>query len=151
MHKSDAWSAGAFIAAALVFIIGALRLGVSSPTSDGVPGAGFFPFAAGAVIVILSSAQVVMTLRHKGEGKDSFRMEAEQRGNLAKLFATILAMLGLFVIWKLVAFEAAALAFSLFVNWVYGRGWLFNLVFSAVMVGLIHIMFVRVLFIQFEL
>ena len=138
------------MAAAAVFIVGALRLGVGSSTSDGVPGAGFFPFVLALIILVLGLVQATLFFRDRGEKKTSFALPLDRRANAARIAATVGAMLGLFALWKLVRFEAAAPAFCLFLNWVYGRGWLFNLIFSALMTLLIHLLFTRLLYIQFD-
>ncbi|MDR1536127.1 MAG: tripartite tricarboxylate transporter TctB family protein [Planctomycetota bacterium] len=151
MHKTDLASAGAFMAVAAIFMIGAWRFGISSRTSDGVPGAGFFPFIIGLIVLGLNSAQVVLWLKGKGEGKPSFALADEQRDNPRALFVTIAALVGLLVLWRLIFFEAAALLFCLAMNHFYGRGKLFNLVFSLLLVGLIHLFFARFLYIQFTL
>ncbi|MDR2392173.1 MAG: tripartite tricarboxylate transporter TctB family protein [Planctomycetota bacterium] len=149
-HKSDLVSTGAFMAAAILFIAGALRLGVGSATSDGVPGAGFFPFILGLIILVLGAVQATLFFRDRGEKKASFALPPDRRANVARIAATVGGMLGLFVLWKLVCFEAAAPAFCLFLNRVYGRGWLFNVVFSVLMTLLIHLLFTRLLYIQFN-
>ena len=149
-HKSDIVSTGAFMAVAVLFVAGALRLGVGSATSDGVPGAGFFPFVLAPIILVLGLAQITLFFRDRGEKKASFALPPDCRANAARIAATIGAMLGLFALWKLICFEAAAPAFCLFLNWVYGRGWLFNLIFSVLMTLLIHLLFTRLLYIQFN-
>lgn len=148
-RRSNLVSAGLFVAVAIVFAAGSVRLGISSSTSDGVPGAGFFPFLMAMAVIVLGSAQIVLALRSPEGGKPAFALEPERRGNLLRLFATLAALPALFAIWKLAFFEIAALAFCLFLNRVYGRGWPFTLIFSFLMVGLVHLLFVRMLYIQF--
>jgi hypothetical protein len=97
----------------------------------------------------LGLAQVVLALRVQAEGMPAAAPEPARRGNLFRLFATLAALPVFFALWRLVFFEFAALLFCLLLNRVYGRGWLFNLIFSFSMVGLVHLLFVRVLYIQF--
>ncbi len=151
MHNTDTYSGSAFLAFAAVFIIGGLQLGVSSPTADGVPGAGFFPVVIGAAVAFLGAVLIVQSRTFKGEKTASFRMVDEQKKNIRPLVLTVLGLLGMFALWHAVNFELAVVAFSLFMNRVYGRSARFNLVFTFVFVGLIYLMFDKVFHIQFTL
>lgn len=160
MYKSDYYTAGAFIAAGAVFLVGSLRLGLEAPTSDGIPGAGFFPFILSVLVIVLGIAVMAKTALSKGEKTSSFALDAEQKDNARAWLVTVTAILGLLLSWRLLsgaeairsyAFEISAFAFSLFLNLYYKRSPLFALAFSIVMVALIHILFVRVLYIAFEI
>ncbi len=135
----------------MVFIVGGLQLGVSSPTADGVPGAGFFPVVIGSAVALLGIILIVQSRFFKGEKKISFRMVTEQKGNIRPLLLTVAGLVGMFVVWHLVNFELAVTAFSLFINRVYGRSWRFGLLFTIVFVGFIYLMFDKVFHIQFTL
>lgn len=151
MQKSDTISGLAFAAVGIFFIVGAFTLGIASPTKDGVPGAGFFPFIIGLAVAFLGGLLTVKSFLFKGEKEPAFALDAEQRANLRPFFATILALAAMFGIWHLVNFECAAVLFGLGVNRLYGRSWLFSILFSVVFVGIIYLMFVKLFHIQFEL
>jgi hypothetical protein len=145
------YSGSAFIAFAMVFIVGGLRLGVASPTADGVPGSGFFPVVIGGMVALLGVVLIIQSLLFKGEKTSSFRMVAEQKKNIRSLVHTVGGLAGMFAVWHIINFEVAMSAFSLFINRMYGRGWRFCLVFTFVFVGLIYVMFDKVFHIQFTL
>lgn len=151
MQKSDTVSGLAFAAVGVFFIIGAFSLGISSPTKDGVPGAGFFPFIMGLSVAFLGGLLMLKSLMYKGEKEASFALDAEQRANLRPFFATIGSLAALFAVWHILNFEAAAVLFGLVINRLYGRSWRFGFLFSLVFVGLIYLMFVKLFHIQFEL
>ena len=151
MHNSDVYSGSAFLAVAAVFIVGGLQLGVASPTADGVPGAGFFPVVIGATVALLGIILIAQSRLFKGERKESFRMISEQKKNIRHLVLTVVSLIGMFVVWHLINFEVALIVFSLFINRVYGRSWLFCILFTVVFVGLIYLMFDKVFHIQFTL
>ncbi len=135
----------------MIFVIGGFQLGVHSPTRDGVPGSGFFPVVIGAAVALLGAGLIVQSLTFKGEKKESFRMEGEQRGNIRPLILTALCLVGMFVVWHIVNFEAAAVLLSLALNWVYGRSRRFSILFTIVFIGLVYLMFDRIFYIQFTL
>lgn len=151
MHKSDIYSGTAFVVLAAIFIVGGLRLGVSAPTKDGVPGAGFFPVVIGAAVAVLGGLLVMQSLTFKGPKKESFRMVEEQKANIRPLVLTVVCLLAMFVVWHLVNFEVAVTLFSLAVNKVYGRSWKFGILFTLVFVGIIYLMFDKLFHIQFVL
>lgn len=151
MHKSDLAAGGVFAAVAIVFLIGAVQLGIPSPTSDGVPGAGFFPFILSSLLIVLCGVMAYQYLTHKGEKHESFRREAEQKGNMTPFILTLAAMLVMFVIWHLVNFELGCLVFCLAANIIYKRSWKFTIAFSIIFTAALHLVFIRMLMLSFEL
>ncbi len=151
MQKSNIAFGSIFAAIGVVFVIGALRLGLSSPTSDGVPGAGFFPFIIALVVLALGLGLVISSIISPDGRPSPFRMDAEQRENLRPFVLTIVALFGFFVLWYLIRFEVAAFVFCIFLNKVYKRSWLFTIVFSVILVSVTYFIFNRLLFIQFDI
>ena len=170
MRKSDVVSGFLFSAVGLVFLIGALMYGISSPTSDGQPGVGFFPFIVSGIVLLLGIGLIItsITARSNSNRPSPFAMDMEQKGNPRLWYLTVAGLVGLFLLWYLAplrvftalvksevfffedyAFEFAALVFSVFMNRVYGRGWLFSCVFALLFVGLVYFCFTKMLYIQF--
>lgn len=151
MHKSDLAAGGVFAAVAAVFLVGAVKLGIASPTSDGVPGPGFFPFLLSSLLIVLCGVMAAQYLTHKGEKHESFRRDVEQKGNMKPFVLTLAALLVMFAIWHLWCFEAGCLFFCLAANQIYKRSWKFTIAFSVIFTAMIHILFIRLLMLSFEL
>ena len=162
MQKSNIISGGIFAALAAAFMIGAMKYGIKSASSDGVPGPGFFPFVLGLIVFVLGIILIVQGVTGKGTAGSAFAMDEEQRANIKTFFLTIGAIIAMFVIWhfpapefmivrKLTMFEPAALFLCIALNKIYKRGWLFSTVFALFVVILIHLLFVQLLSISFEL
>lgn len=151
MQKTNIAFGTVFTGIGLLFLFVSLRYGIASPTSDGVPGAGFFPFLVSALVVLLGIALIALSLLHRDGQPSPFHMDKEQRENILPFALTIIAIFAFFALWRLIPFEWAALAFCLFMNRAYGRSWRFNILFSVIFVFSIHYIFNRLLFVQFEI
>lgn len=97
LRKSDAMAGAVALLLGLSFLVPAIGLGIASPTSDGVPGAGFFPALTSGLLVLLGVILLVRGLRDPGAWFPTF--SAEQRANVRLMLATIGGVLGLLVIW----------------------------------------------------
>ncbi len=160
MYKTDYYISGAFIAVGVAFLAGSLQLGLSAPTSDGIPGSGFFPFILAGLVILLGVAIIAKGVLDKKEKRPAFLLDPDQKGNGFTWLVTILGIFVMLVLWlalskvesvRQYAFEISVLGFALAMNRFYKRSWGFTLVFSLAIVALIHILFVRVLFISFDI
>lgn len=150
MYKGDTVPGLLVVGFGIMFLIPGTQLGIASTTSDNVPGAGFFPVIISVAVILFGLALFVKGLKDNGK-LVYFQMDEEQKANVRPFFLTILGIAAFFVIWKFVRFEVAALAFSLFLNWVYHRSWKFNVAFTVIFVGLIYCIFSLGLKIEFAI
>lgn len=150
MYKGDTIPGLLICGVGIWFLVPGIGYGISSSTSDNVPGAGFFPVIIAAAVILFGLALFVKGLRDKGKAS-YFAMDEEQKANIRPLFLTAAAILLFFVLWKFVHFVAAALVFCLFMNWVLRRGWKFSLIYSAIFIALIYCIFTIGLKVQFAI
>lgn len=146
MVKKDSMAGIIFIIIGALFIVPSVNLGIPSATSDGVPGAGFFPFVTAIILIILGSVLLLDGIFKKN--KDIEKVEVNKE-NLKVLLVTIVAIIVFLLIWKFTSFIIATVALSLFLNWYYKRDLKFNIIFTAIFVTLIHVVFTILLRIQF--
>jgi hypothetical protein len=150
MYKGDTIPGLLLSGVGLCFLIPALGLGLSSTTSDNVPGAGFFPVVIASAVILFGILLFLKGLKANGK-MVYFEMDEEQKANIRPFFVTILSIAAFFLIWKFVRFEIAAFAFCLFTNWVFKRTWKYNIAFSVILVTIIYCIFSLGLKIEFTI
>lgn len=171
MRKTEIVAGGLFALLGAVFFAGAIVYGVGSPTSDGQPGAGFFPVIVSSIVLLLGLGLILKAATNP-DRQSPFFLEEEQKANPRPLYLTLAGLAGLFLLWVFAplrllnpvarrlldsdaflfqdyAFEFAALLFSVFMNRVYGRGWLFSWAFAIAFVAVVYFCFTKMLYIQF--
>lgn len=121
-------------------------------TSDGVPGAGFFPVILGFLLGALGLLLMIRGLRAKGE-VEFFKIEDDEiRGNVKMLIKTVVCILVFFILWQLTKqFILCALLFVGGLNFIFERSWKFNLIYTVVFVAFIYVAFVVGFSIQFNM
>lgn len=121
-------------------------------TSDGVPGAGFFPVILGFILGALGLLLLIRGLRAKGE-VEFFKIEDDEiRGNVKMLIKTVICILVFFILWQLTKqFAICALLFVGGLNFIFERSWKFNLIYTVVFVTFIYATFVLGFSIQFNM
>ncbi len=150
MYKGDTIPGLLVCGVGVWFLVPGIGLGMSSSTISGVPGAGFFPVIVSSAVILFGLALFVKGLKDNGKFA-YFEMDEEQKANIRPLLLTVCAILAFFILWKLIHFVVAALAFCLFVNWIYHRSWKYNLLFSIIFVALIYGIFNLGLKVQFAI
>ncbi len=148
MFKGDTIPGILSVAFGFLFLIPSIGFGVTSATSDGVPGPGFFPMIISVCLIALGLMLLIKGIRDKGTFK-VFVLDEDTRENLKPFFLTIAAILGFLIAIKFVLFVLAAFALLVGMNWIYKRSWKFNLIFSSVFVGLVYVIFTILLKVQF--
>jgi hypothetical protein len=118
---------GISIVLALVFMIPAF--GFPGGTVDGAPGPGYFPVIVCTVIIILGVLLGVSYLRKK---EKYFQTNETERSNLPALLVTGAAVVIYTVAFMFIPFIPLTLVFLVFMNWIYKRKWVFNIIFSVV-------------------
>lgn len=121
-------------------------------TSDGVPGAGFFPVILGFLLGGLGLILMIRGLRAHGT-VEFFKIEDDEiRGNVKMMVKTVIAILVFFILWQLTKqFIICAFLLVFALNFIFERGWKYNLIYSAVFIAFIYCSFVLGFSIQFNM
>ncbi len=130
----------------LIYTIISPQLTFGSTTSDGVPGAGFFPYILSALLIILG---VVLVIRSQSkEIKPYVEMTDEVRGNLRTMLIMLAGFVVFLLVWKLLSgfignwgFLACVFVFEIFINKLFQRSWKFTLIYAAVLTVFIYLVF----------
>lgn len=124
---------------------------VNAQSSDGVPGAGFFPVLLGFLLAGLGAVLTIRGLLQKGSVQH-FKLDEEMKQNLIKLLLTAGSIAVFFVLWQLTHLFvpwAAALCFGL--NLIFRRSLKFNILYSVIFIAFIYLAFVKGFSIQFNM
>ncbi len=146
--KGDTVSGIIFTAFGGLFLFPSLELGLASQTSDGVPGAGFFPFWISVVVIAIGLTLFIMGIKSK-VSVPYFSMNAEQKENLKPFFLTGASVIVFLVLWLLLGFLPAAIALSILLNVLYKRTIKFIALYTLLFVGVLYYIFYYLLRIQF--
>ena len=112
---------------ALFFLIPALSF--PGTTREGTPGPGYFPVIVCTIILILCLFLAVTYLRRK---ETYFQKNETERTNLPVLLITCGAIVAYPILFMFLPFIPLTIVYMVFLNWVYKRPWLFNIIFSVV-------------------
>ena len=117
------------------------NLSFVATTSDGVPGAGFFPCILSGALIFSGIILMIRGLRQNGE-KQYVALDAEIRGNIKILLLTV-AGLGVFLaFWYLTdLFIVGVLLFAVFLNKLYERKWKYTIIYAVVFTVFIYLVF----------
>lgn len=153
MNKGDTISGVIVVAFGLLFVVTTLMspvLTVAAATSDGVPGAGFFPFLLGCITIALGALLTVRGLRQNNKSV-SFELNEEGKTNLKVLALVVLGLILFFVFWNLFnQFIIGLLLLNLYFNVIFRRTWKFTLIYSTIFTAFIYLIFVLGFSIQFS-
>lgn len=148
MVKKNIISSIIFLFFGIIFIKPSLDLGWSSRTSDGVPGAGFFPMIMIVGIIILSGYMLISNAMKLKQPSD-FERKPTNRDNAKNVVILILSITIYLILWKLIGYYFATFIVAVLLNLYFKRTLIFTFVFSTVFVSLIYIIFTAGLKIQF--
>ncbi len=140
MNKAGLVFVGISIAVALFFMIPAFSMPGGS--SDGAPGPGYFPIIISVIIIILSVLQGVFYLR---EDKKSFDQDVTQRKNKPILFVVCITILAYTILFAFIPFIPLTIVAVGFLNWLFGKQWVPNLIFSVFFTLIIYVIFSKFL------
>lgn len=148
MVKKNIISSIIFLFFGLLFIRPSLDLGWSSKTSDGVPGAGFFPTVMMIAIILLSGFILISNAMKLKEPSDHERKSVNLE-NAKNVVVLILSIAIYLVLWKIIGYYFATFIVAVLLNYYFKRTMFFTFGFSAVFVSLIYVIFTAGLKIQF--
>ncbi|MDN5334032.1 tripartite tricarboxylate transporter TctB family protein [Sphaerochaeta halotolerans] len=125
-----------------VFLILAQRF--SSATTDGVPGAGFFPSIVCVLIMFISVLLIIQGYKKKQHYFKPAVGIKELSRNTRDLIITCLALIGFFLLWKYVHFLVGITLFLLILNAVYRQKILTNIIYTLVCASAIYFVFGKI-------
>lgn len=140
MSKAGLIFVGCCAAIAIFFLIPAL--GMPGGTSDGAPGPGYFPIIVSLVILVLC---VLLVFKYLKDDKKYFQQTENQRKNLPKLLITAGAIVLYTILFMFVPFIPLTIVFMVFLNWYFGKKWIYNIVFSIVFTLVLYFVFSKFL------
>ena len=155
MRKGDAISGIAITLlgfGVVIYTLAENTMRFNAQTSDGVPGAGFFPVLLGALLGILGIMLVIRSIRKKSEEVQSVAASEETKKNIKMLVLTITAVVVFFILWQLTKLVILwAFALVIFLNFIFERTLKFNIIYSVVFVAFIYLAFVVGFSVQFNI
>lgn len=140
MNKAGLIFVGICIALALFFMIPAFSMPGGS--ADGAPGPGYFPIIISVIIILLSIIQGIFYLR---EDKKTFNQDETQKKNKPMLFIVCILILAYTILFAFIPFIPLTMVAVGFLNWLFGKKWVPNLIFSVVFTMIIYVIFSKFL------
>lgn len=154
MHKGD--TIPGLIAAIFGFSVAIYTLmedtmRVNAQSSDGVPGAGFFPVLLGMVVGVLGVALMIRGLRQRGTVQ-YFKLDPEMKQNLKTLALAVAGLVVFFVLWQVTKqFIVCVPILCFFLNYIFGRSLKFNLIYTLCFTVFLYLAFVLGFKVQFNM
>lgn len=109
------------------------------------PGQGFFPLICATLLVVFGAVLTIRGLISSKKAEvDETGVTPETKENIRNLLLVGGGLIVVLAAWKISnQFLACVFCYSVFLNRVFKRSWLFTAIFSLCIVGLIYFMFVR--------
>lgn len=154
MHKGDTIP-GLLIAlfgyAVAVYTLLEKTMTFRAQSSDGVPGAGFFPVLLGFVVGVLGTALLIRGLMQKGSVQ-YFKLDPEISKNLKVLLMAAAGIVVFFVLWQLTKqFIFCVPVLCFFLNYIFGRDLKFNILYTVIFTAFLYGAFVLGFKVQFNM
>lgn len=142
--KGDTLPGLATIMFGIFFLVKTLTtdtLSFAATTSDGVPGAGFFPCILSGALIFSGIILMIRGLRQNGE-KQYVTLDAEMKGNLKILALTVAGLIIFLAFWYLTnLFIVGVMLFAVYLNKLYGRNWKFSVIYAVIFTSFIYLVF----------
>lgn len=133
----------------VVFAVGGLRLGLGKVTS---PGPGFFPFALGSLLIVLSVIVITQHLKHGPEvaaGKVHLEREAVASPQHSAVIKALLTLSLFIAVSTGLGFLVSLFLFNLLLVKGIGRhSWAKSIAYALIAAVLVHLIFERWLMIR---
>lgn len=153
MQKGDTIPGALVSVVGIIFLSATMmnsRLTVAPVTSDGVPGAGFFPFLMSSILIVLGIALMIIGIRQKGKVQ-YLNLSEEIKRNLIRLLLVVVGMIVFLVLWQIThLFFVWTFIFSLYLNKVFERSLKFTLIYSVGITAVVYLVFTVAFSIQFS-
>lgn len=154
MHKGD--TIPGFIAVLFGFSVAIYTLledtmKVEAQSSDGIPGAGFFPVLLGMVVGLLGVVLMLRGLRQKG-GVQYFQLDPEIKKNLKTLALVVAGLVVFFILWQVSKqFILCVAILCFFLNSIFKRTLNYNIIYTLVFTAFLYLAFVVGFKVQFNM
>lgn len=124
---------------------------VNAQSSDGVPGAGFFPVLLGFVVGLLGVVLTIKGLRQNGTVQ-YFKLDAEIKKNLKTLALAVAGIVVFFILWQVTRqFIICVPLLCFFLNFIFGRNVKYNLIYTVIFTVFLYLAFVKGFSVQFNM
>ena len=137
----------------LIFVIATAAnplLTAHSTTSDGVPGAGFFPYLMGGICIFLGLVLAIRSVMHNDAGRTPEADAAKCAENQNRLLLCIGSIMVFLAFWKLSdQFVIGTLLLCVFLNRLFGKSWRFGIIYSVLFTTFVYLVFSLAFSIQF--
>lgn len=154
MHKGDTIPGlltAVFGFAVALYTLSEDTMKFRAQSSDGVPGAGFFPVLLGFAVGILGVALMVRGLTQKGSVQ-YFKLDEELKKNLKTMCLVVVGMVVFFVLWQTTKqFILCVPVLCFFLNFLFGRNLKYNLIYTVVFTVFLYGAFVLGFHVQFNM
>lgn len=154
MHKGDTIPGlltAVFGFAVALYTLSEDTMKFRAQSSDGVPGAGFFPVLLGFAVGILGVALMVRGLAQKGSVQ-YFKLDDELKKNLKTMCLVVVGMIVFFVLWQTTKqFILCVPVLCFFLNLLFGRNLRYNLIYTVVFTLFLYGAFVLGFHVQFNM
>mgnify|MGYP001216182192 CR=1 FL=1 len=140
MNKAGLVFVGISIVVALLFMIPAFSM--PKGTVDGAPGPGYFPIIISAIVLLLS---VILGIVYLREDIKIFKRTENQKKNTPKLIISMIAILVYALLFSVLPFIPVTIVGIGFLNWLYGKKWIENIIFSVVFTLVLYFIFSKFL------
>lgn len=125
------------------------NLAFGSTTSDGVPGAGFFPYIFSVILIIFGIALLLRGLKQNGSVQ-YMKLDDELRINLKMLFYTVIGLIVFLAFWQLTTlFFVGVFLFCIYLNIIFQRTRKFTAIYAVGFTLFVYLVFSVAFSIQF--
>lgn len=140
MNKAGLVFVGISIIVALFFMLPAFSMPEGSV--DGAPGPGYFPIIVSSIVILLSTIQGIQYLQ---EDKKTFQQDETQKKNSPTLFIVCVAILIYTILFAFVPFIPLTIILVCFLNWLFGKKRIHNIIFSVAFTMILYMIFSKFL------
>ncbi|MDC7125644.1 MAG: tripartite tricarboxylate transporter TctB family protein [Spirochaetales bacterium] len=153
MRKGDTIPGALISVFGVIFLVATLmdsRMTIAPVTSDGVPGAGFFPFVMSLILILLGAVLYIKGVRQNGSVQ-YLSLTAETKQNLKKLLLVVVGLIIFLTLWQLTKlFFLWVFVFSIYLNMVFERSIKFTAIYSVSLTAIVYLVFTVAFSIQFK-
>lgn len=144
MHKGDTIPGILVTLFGAIFFVGTVtnsELSFGSVTSDGVPGAGFFPYLLSIAVMLMGITLAIRGIRQRGTA-EYIKTEKETKKNLKILALTMIGLLVFLAIWQFIGqFFIGMFLYILYLNRVLERTWKYTIMYAVIFTAFVYLVF----------
>lgn len=116
---------------------------LASQATGHVPGPGFFPVICSSLLLLFGILLTIKGVLQKGK-VSYFQITPEIKENIKIALSAFALLVLMLIAWKVTdQFIVCLFVYSITMNKLFKRSWLFSIVFSVLLVGLVYFMFIK--------